>query len=291
MSKTRIKKVFRWIFAVLAVFYVLFVIKITFVKDGVRLETQTHRLIPFNGIYDYRLGLKSAVSLAINYLGNVAMFFPAGIFLPVVFKKLNIKKTVLIGLLLSVTIEILQYITASGYSDIDDIIMNTVGVFIGSVTYFYILGGRKGSILSYIISLFVILAIEIGGLASVWYLSPNLLPDSAINMGGMIAGKKLDSYNVRVQTYKMSHGEVFINKSTATDKSGNKIDKKEGSYFISDTAICVTETDADGKKHYRILGIDDMIETVEEVAKAQQHGYVKLWLSPSGECLMIMLEQ
>ena len=94
MSKTRTKKVFRWIFAVLAVFYVLFVIKITFVKDGVRLETQMRRLIPFNGIYDYRLGLKSAVSLAINYLGNVAMFFPAGIFLPVVFKKLNIKKTV-----------------------------------------------------------------------------------------------------------------------------------------------------------------------------------------------------
>ena len=45
------------------------------------------------------------------------------------------KKGVLLGFLLSVVIEITQYIEILGYCEIDDVLDNTVGTVVGYVTY------------------------------------------------------------------------------------------------------------------------------------------------------------
>lgn len=71
-----------------------------------------------------------------NVAGNAALFIPTGILLPVVYKKLNsFGKVVAAGAFISLCIEILQLPFASRASDIDDIILNTLGVAIGYGIY------------------------------------------------------------------------------------------------------------------------------------------------------------
>ena len=71
-----------------------------------------------------------------NVVGNAAMFIPTGIVLPVVYRKLDrFWKVVAAGVLISLSIEILQLPFASRMSDIDDVILNTLGVAVGYGIY------------------------------------------------------------------------------------------------------------------------------------------------------------
>jgi glycopeptide antibiotics resistance protein len=64
------------------------------------------------------------------------MFVPTGIVLPVLYKRLdNFFKVVGTGFLISLSIEILQLPFADRASDVDDLIMNTLGVATGYVIY------------------------------------------------------------------------------------------------------------------------------------------------------------
>ena len=281
------KSVLKWLFLIAAAVYVFAVIKLTFVKDGIRLETDEYRAVLFSGINEYKAGLKSFESLMLNYAGNVAMFLPLGIFLPVFFKKLTFWKTVWLGFLFSSMIELLQYSMSSGYMDVDDIITNTLGAALGAVIFFFVLRGKKQSMTSYILSFALIVAIGIGSAICVWRYAPNLLPDNMIEVNGRIAGKKVDSYDVIVKCYKMSPGDVFIVKDTAEDRDGNKI-KKKGSYPLLDTTVFVTER---GWKEYHVAGVYEMIEEIEGAASKTGSTDVRLWLSEDGKCEMILLKR
>lgn len=73
-------------------------------------------------------------------LMNVFLFVPLGLSLPFVvdIKKhtyITIVLSILIGFLLSTTIEYLQYCYHIGNVEIDDVIMNTIGVIVGSISY------------------------------------------------------------------------------------------------------------------------------------------------------------
>ena len=73
----------------------------------------------------------------INIIGNITMFIPVGIVWPLCFKKLNtIGKTVFIGAGFPIFIEITQLPFYDRCSDIDDLILNTTGIFIGAVIFF-----------------------------------------------------------------------------------------------------------------------------------------------------------
>lgn len=85
------------------------------------------RLIPFED-------LVSAVSWfapLFGYLGNIAFFVPFGVL--VYMLHIDVRRTVLVGFLASLAIEVAQYVFALGYSDIDDLLMNTLGAFLGAL--------------------------------------------------------------------------------------------------------------------------------------------------------------
>lgn len=70
---------------------------------------------------------------------NIFLFVPLGLSLPYV---LSIKhgkyvtiKSIVIGLLLSVIIECCQYCFCIGTCEVDDVIMNTFDIFIGSISF------------------------------------------------------------------------------------------------------------------------------------------------------------
>lgn len=70
-------------------------------------------------------------------IGNMLMFIPMGIMLPLVFKNINKKNIFVVAILITLSIEILQPIVGRSF-DIDDIIMNFIGSIIGylAVTIF-----------------------------------------------------------------------------------------------------------------------------------------------------------
>ena len=73
----------------------------------------------------------------INIIGNITMFIPVGLAWPFCFQKLDtLGKTVLVGAGFPLFIEITQLPFYDRCSDIDDIILNTTGIFIGALIYF-----------------------------------------------------------------------------------------------------------------------------------------------------------
>ena len=73
-----------------------------------------------------------------SMLMNVFLFVPLGLSLPFVFGGGTGKRillTILVGLLLSVSIEAIQYFAHLGMAETDDIICNAVGTAIGSCAY------------------------------------------------------------------------------------------------------------------------------------------------------------
>ncbi|MBQ7499943.1 MAG: VanZ family protein [Clostridia bacterium] len=65
-------------------------------------------------------------------LENIVMFIPIGVYLRLIFgKKMTIGRIVLIGFLLSLAIESMQYAFGTGESETDDLIVNTLSAFIG----------------------------------------------------------------------------------------------------------------------------------------------------------------
>ena len=75
----------------------------------------------------------------INIIGNITMFIPVGIVWPVCFKQLNnVWKVTLAGFIYTLLIEISQLPFYDRCTDVDDLILNTTGVFIGAVIYFAI---------------------------------------------------------------------------------------------------------------------------------------------------------
>ncbi len=74
-------------------------------------------------------------TIIINIFGNILIFVPFG-FLGIVFPKLNQFWILILDFLFAIIIvESLQYFTRLGVFDIDDVILNTVGVAIGFWIY------------------------------------------------------------------------------------------------------------------------------------------------------------
>jgi glycopeptide antibiotics resistance protein len=85
-------------------------------------------LLPLVNLFEY----DSSRDLLINVLGNTLMFVPSGIVLPIVYKRLNtFHRVILAGLGISLCIEIIQLPFSVRATDIDDLILNTLGVVVG----------------------------------------------------------------------------------------------------------------------------------------------------------------
>ena len=66
------------------------------------------------------------------FIENIIMFIPFGVLLPILFRKFrNGWVCVLAGFICSCSIEILQYITQTGYLQLDDVVTNTTGTLLG----------------------------------------------------------------------------------------------------------------------------------------------------------------
>ena len=89
-------------------------------------------LIPFVNLLNYEIYKE----MLINVIGNTTMFIPLGIVWPCVFKKLDTHiKVIAAGVGFSLCIEILQLPFFDRVTDIDDLILNSVGFAVGDGIY------------------------------------------------------------------------------------------------------------------------------------------------------------
>ncbi len=96
---------------------------------------KTVQLIPFTTIYKMFTQVYDFKYFSINIIGNIVVFIPFG-FLGIVFEKLKKAKFLFPIFILGIsTLEFLQFITRRGYAEIDDVILNTMGVAIGFWVY------------------------------------------------------------------------------------------------------------------------------------------------------------
>ena len=133
---------------ILFIIYLLLLITILFLKNEYRMggfedintfsneHFETINIIPFATIIGYISGLLfediNINIVVINLATNLLLFAPMGFFIPILFDKKvkNIKQFGMVMVLITILVEILQFITYSGSTDIDDIILNTTGAII-----------------------------------------------------------------------------------------------------------------------------------------------------------------
>ena len=73
---------------------------------------------------------------AANLFGNVILFIPCGIFLPLLFPKLNCFWRFLLCMFLVISlVELLQLLTGLGSLDVDDLTLNLCGATVGFLGY------------------------------------------------------------------------------------------------------------------------------------------------------------
>lgn len=107
-------------------------------------------LVPFNGFVDAPVWYGPFT----NTLGNLLMFVPVGVlvvllsraFRPATAPRPSRRRVLLraglVGLVSSLGIETAQFVFARGYSDVDDLILNTAGAIVGAWGTFRL--GREG---------------------------------------------------------------------------------------------------------------------------------------------------
>lgn len=117
----------------------------------------------------------------INFLGNIALFVPLGVIFAYSLSRRrdNIGRVLLSVILcafVSTVLESIQYITACGTADVDDVLLNSIGGLIGVAVYHAMLK-RKSERHSLYTTLIFLLVFGIIGGTAFWHLGGNLLPD------------------------------------------------------------------------------------------------------------------
>lgn len=77
-------------------------------------------------------------------LGNFVMLFPLGLYLPLMYKKLdNFFVVIIVCILFAIVIELLQLATRIRSADVDDVLLNSSGAVLGYIFYRLLLAGAQ----------------------------------------------------------------------------------------------------------------------------------------------------
>lgn len=133
-KRERIQSVF--LYGVFICYFVL-LMKILLFSRIAHTELRSINLIPFKSILNYLSGsTANAKAFAFgNVIGNIVIFIPFGVYLPLFKKDKRILPNLLILGAVSLLVEIIQGIFGIGTADIDDLILNCLGGLIGISGY------------------------------------------------------------------------------------------------------------------------------------------------------------
>ncbi|MDE6425566.1 MAG: VanZ family protein, partial [Ruminococcus sp.] len=131
-------------FNVSGILYGLFLVYVLFLRSVGHDSRWTYteylknmiNFIPLQSIYILLTTPVISASIVVdflkNFIGNIVLFIPWGFFIPFYFKDLRTSKQFVITTLIAILlIESVQLFTMLGMFDIEDVILNLVGAYIG----------------------------------------------------------------------------------------------------------------------------------------------------------------
>lgn len=100
-------------------------------------ETRKYDFQPF---WSYQAIQEGRAELLAENIMNIVVFIPVGLLLSIAFKQVTWWKVLLVGCNISAVIELLQFFLMRGFSEVDDVMHNSLGCILGyvmSVTFVY----------------------------------------------------------------------------------------------------------------------------------------------------------
>ncbi|WDM23741.1 VanZ family protein [Paenibacillus polymyxa] len=98
----------------------------------------SYNIVPFDTIRQYWRAMESFPFRVwgVNLLGNIGVFIPFGILVPIIWVSMRSIVSLLLTIVIALVIlEVSQMLLGAGTMDIDDIILNVLGVLCGRVAY------------------------------------------------------------------------------------------------------------------------------------------------------------
>ena len=124
--------IFRKIYRIFILPYTIFLLYLMFLGFGrEQHEANIVRLLPLVSTILFVQNTTSWESIIINLFGNIIMFIPFGFLGWLNAKYFSFKKLIVDFLSVLIIVEALQYLTRLGVFDIDDLALNSLGVWIG----------------------------------------------------------------------------------------------------------------------------------------------------------------
>ena len=124
--------IFRKIYRIFILPYTIFLLYLMFLGFGrEQHEANIVRLLPLVSTILFVQNTTSWESIIINLFGNIIMFIPFGFLGWLNAKYFSFKKLIVDFLSALIIVEALQYLTRLGVFDIDDLTLNSLGVWIG----------------------------------------------------------------------------------------------------------------------------------------------------------------
>ena len=103
-------------------------------------EYQGHN---FHPLWSYTMIKAGGKDLLAENILNIVAFIPIGLLLGIAFKLTKWYKVLIIGSSISVIVETLQFLLKKGFSEVDDVIHNTLGCLIGYEIYLIVRMGYE----------------------------------------------------------------------------------------------------------------------------------------------------
>ena len=124
--------IFRKIYRFFILPYTIFLLYLMFLGFGrEQHEANIVRLLPLVSTILFVQNTTSWESIIINLFGNIIMFIPFGFLGWLNVKYFSFKRLIVDFLSALIIVEALQYLTRLGVFDIDDLALNSLGVWIG----------------------------------------------------------------------------------------------------------------------------------------------------------------
>ncbi len=137
----KILKILWWVYIALLFVFVVVKFKGSFYELSNRINSYSmqgsinYNFIPFRNISTQFKYITQWWALK-NLLGNIIPFIPFGLLLPITYKKFSSMISVfVIGLASILVIESFQFFTKLGSFDVDDIILNMIGIVCGYLMF------------------------------------------------------------------------------------------------------------------------------------------------------------
>ncbi|MGF9641891.1 VanZ family protein [Paenibacillus sp. MABNS29] len=141
MSRTRL---FQHVALVLLILYTGLLLYWMFLGFGRTLRPgppYSYNMVPFDTIRQYWRAMESFPFRVwgVNLLGNIGVFIPFGILVPIIWVSMRSIGSLLLTIVIALVIlEVSQMLLGAGTMDVDDIILNVLGVLCGRIAYVFL---------------------------------------------------------------------------------------------------------------------------------------------------------